>query len=288
MTTLLATTRTLHFASLMAIFGGSAYAALLRRAGLCRLPLNGTRPLFAGAAALAIVSAVIWFGLIAGQMSGSWRGSLDLAILHVAATGTRFGQLFLGRVIGLAALWLLCAAEARSHSLAVPILAGLLLASLGPISHAAATAGDIVSIGAISDAAHLLTAGFWLGGLGVLALFLRRHRADPASLRGALRLFSTWGAAAVAVLVITGLINVIAILPVSEMSLRNAYFDVLLAKVGLASLMIGLAASNRWHFAPALRVRHLAASVGSEIILGCAVVAIAGFLGLMAPQMVMP
>jgi putative copper resistance protein D len=223
-------------------------------------------------------------------MSGSWWGSVDPATIELAATATRFGHIFVGRFIGLAGLWLLCAFGMRSDSPAVSILAGLLLASLGPVSHAAAGGSDIISFGAISDAAHLLTAGFWLGGLAVLALFLRRHWADRASLLGALRLISIWGTYAVAVLVITGLINAVSIVPVAEMSLHNFYFDLLLLKAGLASAMIGLAALNRWCLAPALRsggegpVRHLAGSVGSEIVLGFAVVAIAGLLGLTAPH----
>jgi putative copper resistance protein D len=121
-------------------------------------------------------------------------------------------------------------------------------------------------------------------------MFVQRHWADPAALIGALRLFSVWGTAAVAVLVITGLINAISILPVSEMFLRNSYFDLLLVKVGLASVMVGLAALNRWHFTPALRTggtgttRHLAYSIGTEIVLGFTIVSIVGFLGLMAPH----
>jgi copper resistance protein D len=289
-TALLATARAIHFASLMAIFGGSAYAALLRRAGLWRAPLKGARVLFVTAATLAIVSGMVWFGLIGGQMSGSWHGSLDPAILQLTAFDTRFGQIFLGRFIGLAALWLMCVLGLRPPSLGVAILAGLLLASLGPISHAAASGGDIAVVGAINDAAHLLTAGFWLGGLLVLVMFVRRQWGDAGPLLGALRLFSVWGTTVVALLVVTGLINAISILPVSEMSLRNSYFDLLLVKVGLASVMIGLAALNRWHFAPALRTggagatRHLAYSIGTEIVLGFTVVVIAGFLGLMAPH----
>ena len=290
MMALLAAARAIHFASLMTIFGGSTFAALLRRGGFGGEPLKGTRALFATAATLAIVCGIIWFCLIAGQMSGSWQGSLNPATLELAATGTRFGHIFLGRLFGLAALWFLCVFGVRSHSLGASILAGLLLASLGPISHAAATGSDIASLGALNDAAHLLTAGFWLGGLAVLAMFLQRHWSDPASLLGALRLFSIWGTPAVALLVFTGLINAVSILPFSEMSLRNSYFDLLLVKVGLASAMIGLAALNRWHFAPALRTRgkratrHLATSVGSEIVLGFAVLAIAGLLGLMPPH----
>jgi putative copper resistance protein D len=94
----------------------------------------------------------------------------------------------------------------------------------------------------------------------------------------------------VALLVVTGLINAISIVPLSMMSLRNPYYELLLVKVGLATMMIGLAALNRWHFAPALRTggekakQRLSASVGSEIVLGFTIVAIVGLLGLMAPH----
>jgi putative copper resistance protein D len=223
-------------------------------------------------------------------MSGSWEGSLNPAIIEMTALSTRFGNVFLMRFLGLGALWFACALRVRSQGLAISLLAGLLLASLGPISHAAAGSSDTLSIGAISDAAHLLTAGFWLGGLVVLAMFLRRNREDQASLLGALRLFSTWGSLAVAMLVITGSISAISILPVQDMSLDNAYFDLLLVKVGLASVMIGLAALNRWHFVPALRtdgeraIQHLLASVVGEIGLAIGIVSIVGLLGLMAPH----
>ena len=290
MIALLAAARAIHFASLMAIFGGSAYAALLRRAELCEPAVKPTQILFVTAATLALISAIVWFCLIAGQMSGSWQGSVDPSTLELAATGTRIGQIFLGRVVGLGALWFTCVVTMRSHSPSIAILAGLLLASLAPISHAAASSGDIAIIGAANDAAHLLTGGFWVGGLMVLALFVSRHWTDSAALLGALRLFSIWGSLVVALLVITGLITAVSILPLSAMSFHNAYFGLLLVKVGLALAMIGLAALNRWRFAPALRngggsaARHLARSIGVEIVLGVTVVGIAGYLGLMAPH----
>jgi putative copper resistance protein D len=289
MMALLAAARGLHIASLMTIFGGSAYVALLRRSGLPEPPARAMRLLFAAAAPLAMASGMLWFCLIAGQMSGSWHGALDPAILRMAAFDTRFGQIFLGRFAGLAALWLMCALGVRPRSLGIALLAGFLLASLGPISHAAA-AGAIASVGAFTDAGHLLAAGFWLGGLVALAMFVRGHWRNAAFLLGALRLFSTWGTPVVALLVITGVINAISILPLSMMSLRNFYVDLLLVKVGLASVMIGLAALNRWHFAPALRTggdtatRRLANSVGLEIVLGFTVVAVAACLGMTSPH----
>jgi putative copper resistance protein D len=76
----------------------------------------------------------------------------------------------------------------------------------------------------------------------------------------------------------------------AAVSLRSSYFDLLLVKVGLAAVMVGLAALNRWHFGPALRnggesaTRNLARSIGGEIGLGMLVVGIVGCLGLMAPH----
>jgi putative copper resistance protein D len=286
----LAAARAIHFGSLMTIFGGSAYGALLRRAGLGGPPRKSVRVLFVIAASLAFVSGIVWLCLIAGQMSGDWRGSLDPSILRLAATGTRFGRIFLARLAGLAALWVLCVLGIRSEAAAVPVVSGLLLASLAPVSHAAAMGSDVAIVGAANDAVHLLTAGFWVGGLLILAMLIPRHWAEPAALLGPLRIFSIWGSFVVALLVLTGLINAASILPIAALSPRNPYFDLLVAKVGLASVMIGLAALNRWRFAPALRGcgekarQHLAVSVGGEIVLGFTVIAIAGLLGLTAPH----
>jgi len=286
---LLAAARAIHLASLMAIFGASAYLVLLRRAELPCPPARPMRILLVLAASLALASSTAWFCLIAGQMSGSWANATDLPTLRLAASGTRFGQIFLARFVGLTALWLLCVFP-RVHALAIAILAGLLLATLGFVSHAAAINGDLAFGAAANDAVHLLTAGFWLGGLMALALLVPRHWRDPAELLGPLRIFSIWGTLVVALLVATGMINAVSILPLSALSFHNPYFGLLAVKVGLALAMVAFASLNRWRFAPAIRnqragaVRHLAGSIGAEIALGVSVVGIVGILGLIAPH----
>jgi putative copper resistance protein D len=275
---------------LMTLFGGSSYAFLLRRAGLQEPSSKSERTLFAIAATLALISAIVWFCLIAGQMSGDWRASIDPTTLRLMASATRFGEIFMGRFVGLALLWSICVSRAP-RLLGISILAGLLLISIAPISHAAAAVGgDIAILGTASDATHLLTAGFWVGGLIVLMMILPLHRAAPTGLLGPLRLFSVWGTFVVALLIVTGIINLVSIMPISMMSLHNAYFRLLLVKVGLALLMVALAGLNRWRFAPSLRtggpgaVRRLTGSIGMEIASGIAVVTIAGFLGVTAPH----
>lgn len=287
---LLAVARAIHFLSLMAIFGGSAYGLMLRRERFPAPPVEHIRLLFSTAAALAVVSAMVWFCLIAGQMSGDWHGSIDPSTLQLVGSATRFGQIFVVRLIGLAAL-LLMSLQKRGPLQGLSILAGLLLASLAPISHAAAAAGgDIAIAQAANDAVHLVTAGFWLGGLIVLLLLVPRHWEDPTQLLGPLRIFSVWGTVVVALLVMTGLINAVSILPRSALSMHNTYFGLLAIKVVLALAMIVLASLNRWRFAPALEdggqraVRRLGVSVRGEIALGVCVVGIVGFLGLIGPH----
>jgi putative copper resistance protein D len=286
---LLAAARAVHFASLMMIFGASAYTALLERAGLPSARWRAERTIFGVAAILALGSAILWFCLIAGQMSGDWRSSIDVSTLKLVAADTRFGRIFTARFLGLIALVLMYGAIPARRGVPIAILSGALLASLAPISHAAADAGPMI-LGVASDAAHLLTAGFWLGGLIVLAMLALRHWNDRETLIRPLRLFSLWGSFAVGILVITGVTNAVSIVPISAVSFGNRYFDLLLVKVTLAAAMISLAALNRWQFAPAVEsgrrgaVRQLTGSISAEIGLGVAIVTLAAFLGLMGPH----
>jgi putative copper resistance protein D len=274
----------------MLIFGGSAYMLLLRRRDNAEPSIKPVHRLFVVAAPLALVSGIVWFCVIAGEMSVDWKGSFDPATLELAGSATRFGRIFLVRLIGMTALCVMCLAARKAASWPVAILAALLLVSLAPVSHAAANGGAIPIFRAANDGMHLLAAGFWLGGLVILALLIGRYWSEAAALIGPLRIFSGWGAAVVALLVLTGVINALTILPLAAMTIRNPYFDLLLLKIALAAAMIGLASLNRWRFAPALPdggergVRHLARSVGLELFLGVSIVAVVGYLGTMAPH----
>jgi putative copper resistance protein D len=285
-----AAVRAIHFASLMAIFGAGAFLALLRSRLHIEVSAIAARILFATAATLALITAVAWLGLVAGQMSGDWHYALDPAALTAVVTGTRFGQVFLWRVGGLAVLWIACILKTPSQNLLPALLAAALLGALGLTSHAAASSGEFGIVRAGNDAVHLLAGGFWLGGLLVLAMLMWRHREAPAALLGPLQLFSAWGTYAIAALVVTGVTNAASILPVAAVSVRSFYARVLLSKVAIASVMIALAAVNRWRLVPALRSgepgapHDLARSIGAEIALGATVIAIAAWLGLMPPR----
>jgi len=205
----LAIVRAIHFASLMAIFGGAAYLLLLR----CKLQIvpratHGLQVAFIFFATLALLTAILWLCLASGQMSGNWPDSFDVSTVDRVAHSTRFGAVFAIRIVGLALLLMISIWLRAYRTEVLLVLGALLLASLGLTSHAAASA-DLPAgyMRAANDAAHLLAAGFWTGGLLVLALLIREHLNTPAGLVAPLGLFSVWGTYVVAALVLTGVVN---------------------------------------------------------------------------------
>jgi len=171
--------------------------------------------------------------------------------------------------------------DAVAKSFARTSCRGRCSALWGLTSHAAASSGEFGIVRAGNDAVHLLAGGFWLGGLLVLAMLMWRHREAPAALLGPLQLFPPGGTYAICRARRDGC-HQCGIDPAGCGGIvRSFYARVLLSKVAIASVMIALAAVNRWRLVPALRSgepgapHDLARSIGAEIALGATVIAIA-------------
>lgn len=285
MTTLFALTRALHFASVMAIFGAAALAFLARQ------PRNDPtlrKPL--GIAALvALATAVLSLCLTTGEMTGVPEASYDVFSVATVVAQTFYGNVFLVRIALLIGLSLLCVADARPGLKA--LTAGLALALLGLTSHAAAAGEARYEYArAAIDALHLLGAGFWIGGLVALlpAIFARPR--DAVKLVALLRLFSFYGAIAVAILIVAGTLNGVAILDVRGMAWSNTYLTWLAVKLVLAGVMIALALTNRFGVVPALARGEADAqdTIPLTVLaeLGCAALILlaVGVLGLTSPM----
>ena len=276
---LFAAARALHFFSLALLFGGALFEGMARKniPGLAPAPLPWRR-----AAILALLTALAWLGLAAGQMSGDWAKAIDPQTLTTVLTGTRFGAVFIGRTLIL--LGLVAGAFAGRVRLVV-VLAGAALTAISLTSHAAASSPlHFEAVGATNDAIHLLTAAFWIGGLAwLLALFTGgRNMLLPA-----LALFSNRGLVAVLLLVMTGIINALTILLSGHGHASMAYVTLLCIKIALAIGMMGLAMVNRFRLMPHLRAGggtdRLRASILAELGLGIAILVLVGVLGLTAP-----
>ena len=148
-------------------------------------------------------------------------------------------------------------------------------------SHAAlASPAGFTAIGTILDAVHLLTAGFWIGGLAVLAALFRRK--EP-NLLLALSLFSDWAMIAVLLLVMTGLIDAAQVLLGGKGAFSTLYLAVLGAKLALVGAMLWLAAANRFKYMPKSQEAAIARNTVRELAAGIIVVLLAGALGQLQP-----
>jgi putative copper resistance protein D len=169
-------------------------------------------------------------------------------------------------------------------------LSAALLASLALVGHAAMRTGVEGLAQRANHAAHLLTAGAWLGGLLPFLLCLRAYadsdlRPDAVD---AMTRSSFWGQFIVAAIVLTGAVNVALIsgrAPIPPTTLYRALLD---AKILTVGLMISLAVFNRFCLAPrlapgAMALALLRATSAIEVALGTAVVALVSVFALLDP-----
>jgi putative copper resistance protein D len=271
---MLALARGSYFAATLLLFGSCAFTYLLRARLPMILPLCDA-PLRWFLLLLALASGCAWLGLAAAAMADA----MDQHVVVAAATDTLFGQFFLARMAALTSLGLLMALG-RGRAATV-LLAALALVLPAATSHAAAAGpAGFAAIGAITDAVHLLTAGFWIGGLTVLLLLFRRREPNMPL---ALSLFSDWAMVAVLLLMMTGLINGASILLGQQGTASLVYLSVLGAKLALVAAMIGLALVNRFRLMPRGHEARIARHAVIELGAGLTVVLLAGLLGQLAP-----
>lgn len=274
---MVALARGLYFCATMLLFGISAFTFLLR----ARLPMIlalRDAPLRWILLLVALVSGCAWLGLAGAAMADA----MDSQVMMTTATDTLFGQFFLGRMAALAGVGLLLLlGRGQGKAGLMVFLSALALVLPAATSHAAAASpAGFAAIGAITDAVHLLTAGFWIGGLAALLLLFRRR--EPNMLL-ALSLFSDWAMGAVLLLMMTGLINAASILLGQEGKPSLLYLAVLGIKLTLVAGMTGLALVNRFRLMPQGRGARIARHAAMELGAGAVVVLLAGLLGQLAP-----
>ena len=190
-----------------------------------------------GAAQLVLQVARLSDGALWPQLVfGTCPGALTLARIGLAAAALGAGAL---------------ATRGRSFGIVGPValVAGLMaLLTFTAGSHASANALPFGPM--LSDFAHLLAAGVWLGGLLALAAWLwagrrRNTDMDPNETWTALGRFSAVATASVAILMATGIANSLIRIETPADWLDSAYGRVLIAKIALVAVMLGVAWRNR-------------------------------------------
>lgn len=279
--------RLAQYVTLGGLFGLSAFALYARPAAAL---VTGRRSLIAITSA-SLIASLASILVLAAQMTGGADGARDPAILWAVISGTDAGKAW---IVRLAALAVCLFGAWRTRSTLTARASGLALATLAWSGHAAAQEGLYGYVRLAADILHLLAAGIWLGALMAFAALVIR-KADEAVTARALAGFAGVGTGVVAVLILTGLINLAPSVewrpwPVLTTSLWG---QLLLIKLALFAAMLGLAAANRFILTPRLETKardaaagglgHLRLSLVVELSLALAVIALVSWLGSLAP-----
>jgi putative copper resistance protein D len=169
--------RLLHYVAVTTLAGVSffplyAYAATEPKELFCR-----RQAVFLSAAVGALFSGLLWFGFAVANMSGTLADVADQEVLRTVLSETTFGSVWMVRmllavvIVGMTAVrpfWM----AITGRDLVTAFLAAVLLASLAGTGHAQIEEGWMSLVHGGSDAAHLLAAGAWLGGLVPLGFIL--------------------------------------------------------------------------------------------------------------------
>jgi putative copper resistance protein D len=295
--------RLLHYVAVTTLAGASFFP-LYSYATSEPKELSGRRQaVLLCAATGALLSGLLWFVCSVANMSGTWAGVADQETLWTVLNETAFGSVWMVRML-LAVIIVGVTAEHRlwtavaGRDLITASLAAILLASLAGTGHAQIEEGwmSLVHVGA--DAAHLLAAGAWLGGLVPLGFILLSHwmrDGEPiVDVDRILQRFSSMGYVAVGALIASGLINSWLLVGSVTSLLTTLYGQLLLAKLGLFGAMLALAAANRFWLvprmiktedsgAPAVWLGRLRYHVLGEQFLGLMVLLAVSVLGTMRP-----
>ena len=251
--------------------------------------------------AVFLISACALLLLLAADVSGqSLVDAFGGGAVATLITSTRFGHVWIARVavaLALAIFLLRGKSGTRSPWLrgCAAVLAAALLGALALAGHGGATPGEAGVVHLVTDVAHAIAAGVWVGGLLPLALFLAlaRRTADTPALataREATRRFSNLGIASITTLLATGMVNTIFLVGSMPALLGTIYGQLLVLKIVLFLAMVAIAAVNRLKLTPDLFIgstrpalRRLQGNASIEAALGLAIIAIVGALGSIPP-----
>lgn len=296
--------RALLYIDLLVMFGLVAFAlyglesaeqaigALSLRAGIAVLALGGL--------AISILQIVA----MASAMAGTPLLPVNIDAVQTLVTKTSIGKAWQMRMFALIALLptiLLLQSRALVALILMSVGAAVAVGSLAWAGHGAMNSGATGWVHLCADVLHLLAAAGWVGAVLALCMLLFDPRAAIdreriASLDRALSEFASMGTVFVAVILVTGLVNVWVIVGWTQLSTLpgSDYGRLLLAKVVLFLVMLCLATANRFRLSPALGRARLQGNVETALRalqisllleIGCAltILIIAAWLGTLAP-----
>ena len=286
----------------------ASYAVLLLLFGLALFGRGLPLRLLSGALAISgILLAGLELSVMAASMSGVPLAQVERASIDLLLNATTVGMAIKVRLAVLALIVAFVALPMGRGPLPrgiVSVLGGIAIATLAWSGHAAATEGTLGLVHRGADILHLLAAGAWLGAivtLGWRIVHAGRPETSSDELRDAhhaLADFSVAGTVIVGLIVVTGVINSLMLIPPSQLLAlpTSLYGQLLIVKLALFILMLTLASANRFRLTPDLKaaidspsqaeaVAALRRSLAIEAGAALGILALVAWLGTLAPPM---
>lgn len=282
--------RALHFAAVMLLAGCAFYTALLAPVRYRAALAQRLKGMMSVALWLAPLSALLMLAAQLVLIGSDWRNLAD-GEMWLALLDTRFGAVWRWEIAfaGATLLAILLPGARRQQALLLGAL--LQLGAMALTGHAAMRDGTAGALQQLNQLLHLTGAAFWAGGLPPLLLLMReaRHIAWRSDAIRAMMRFSRYGHLAVALTLLTGLINTLLIAGWPAQWHLNRYAALLAAKVALVALMVSIALFNRYVLVPRFRLAGKGAQhafirmTQLELLLACGVVGLVSVFATLSP-----
>ncbi len=285
-------------AATMSVFGTAIIRTVIAPAALAQTRAEVRRSILYRLARLvwvsflvAVIAGGIWLVLESADLAPDSVATSILQTIPVVLEETHFGVLLVARlgILLLACLIFALGRGTRSAAIAAG-LSGLAVGLQAGLGHGISMAGSIGVALTLTETLHLLSAGAWLGGLLGLSVLVGLMPANLAAI--AVRRFSWLGLACVVVLAATILLQGWILIGGLAGLIGTDYGHIALLKFFLFATLLGIAALNRFRYAPALAGSQgpntpgpLKRSIAIETGVGLAAVMAAGVLLTQPPAM---
>ena len=273
------------------LWGAAAYLWAFVPSGLANEVASRLRHLAAAAAATAVLAVAVKLPAAVARIGDGWRDAADTGIVRSVLIETNVGRAWTASAVGVALLVAAAACPTRWRTAAVAASSGLLLSSLALEGHAVLYEGWLGALDRANDVLHVLSGGAWLGALAPVLVILAASPSDgdQREVAMALRAFSRAGHAAVALVLLSGLLSTALVLRRWPLDLASPYEALLDFKIVCVVAMTALAVLNRYVLVPRMTrppgavARALRLCTLAEVPLGLAAIALVAVFGLLDP-----
>lgn len=276
--------RFFHFVAVMFMFGLSFSAAILAKDKFIPLIQVRLRPALAISTVTVFITTYLWMIVQSGIMGDGWEDAWSFEIWKVVL-GTSFGQVWQWQLaLATVALAVLFIHQRYIRNISLLIVASIMLILHASIGHGAMFTGSEEIFYKVNQSIHLISAAYWFGGLWpfVACLQFLRNKDELADgmikpIIGTMKRFSLFGHIAVLLVIITGIISAVMLIPGwPAVPLSSEYQSMLWLKISLVVLMLVLAVINRYVLVPHIRKKNnfqwLLVNSWFELLLGTMVI----------------